>query len=66
MRASQEPQAQAQVSVVEAFIAAARRQPEAALRHARIALAHAGAVGLSHDATALGLAAGRAHGLGTG
>ena len=50
MRASQEPQAQAQVSVVEAFTEAARRQPEAALRHARIALAHAGAVGLSHDA----------------
>jgi class 3 adenylate cyclase/tetratricopeptide (TPR) repeat protein len=50
MRASQEPQAQAQVSVVEAFTEAARRRPEAALRHARVALAHAGAVGLSHDA----------------
>jgi len=50
MRASQEPQAQAQVSVVEAFTEAARRRPEAALRHARTALAHAGAVGVSHDA----------------
>ena len=36
--------------MMEAFTEAARRRPEAALRHARIALAHAGAVGLSHDA----------------
>jgi class 3 adenylate cyclase/tetratricopeptide (TPR) repeat protein len=49
-RASQEPQAQAQVSMMEAFTEAARRRPEAALRHARATLAHAGAVGLSHDA----------------
>jgi class 3 adenylate cyclase/tetratricopeptide (TPR) repeat protein len=49
-RASQEPQAQAQLSMMEAFTEAARRRPEAALRHARTTLAHAGAVGLSHDA----------------
>ncbi len=50
LRASQEPQTQAQVAMMEAFTEAARRRPEAALRHARTALAHAGAVGLSHDA----------------
>jgi AAA ATPase domain/Adenylate and Guanylate cyclase catalytic domain len=50
MRVSQEPQTQADLSVVEAFTAAARRQPEAALRRARAALAHADALGLAHEA----------------
>ena len=37
------------ISLVEAFTAAARRQPQDALRHARARLAHAGALGISHD-----------------
>ena len=37
------------ISVVEAFTAAARSQPESALRHARGTLAHADALGISHD-----------------
>jgi class 3 adenylate cyclase len=49
MRVSQEPQDQANMSVVEAFTAAARRQPEAALRRARVTLAHADAIGITHD-----------------
>jgi tetratricopeptide (TPR) repeat protein len=48
-RASQEPQAQAQISTLEAFTAAARRQPEVALRRARGTLAHADAIGITHD-----------------
>jgi class 3 adenylate cyclase/predicted ATPase len=51
MRASEEPQAQAEVSVVEAFIAAARRQPETTLRHARATLAYADVLGVTHEAT---------------
>jgi len=51
MRASEEPQAQAELSAVETFIAAARHQPESALRHARATLAHAGALGVTHEAT---------------
>jgi hypothetical protein len=51
MRASEEPQARAEVSVVEAFIAAARRQPEIALRHARATLAYADVLGVTHEAT---------------
>jgi hypothetical protein len=51
LRASEEPQSQALVSIVEAFIAAARRQPETALRRARAVLAHAGALGVAHEAT---------------
>jgi hypothetical protein len=34
---------------VEAFTAAARRQPAAALRHTRASLDHAGALGISHE-----------------
>jgi tetratricopeptide (TPR) repeat protein len=49
LRASEDPQYQAAVSRVEAFAAAARRQPEAALHHARAALAHADALGISHE-----------------
>jgi class 3 adenylate cyclase/tetratricopeptide (TPR) repeat protein len=47
--ASEDPQDQAMVSLVEGFTAAARRQPQAALGHARAILAHAGALGISHD-----------------
>ncbi len=49
LRASEDPQDQALIAVVEAFTAAARGQPEAALRHAREALDHAGALGISHE-----------------
>jgi hypothetical protein len=37
------------VSLVEGFTAAARRQPRAALGHARAILAHVGALGISGD-----------------
>jgi class 3 adenylate cyclase len=43
LRASEDPQDQALIAVVEAFTAAACRQPAAALRHARAVLAHASA-----------------------
>jgi hypothetical protein len=49
LRASEDPQDQAFVAVVEAFTAAARRQPAAALRLARAALDHAAAVGISAE-----------------
>ena len=49
LRASEDPQDQAFIAVVEAFTAAALSQPAAALRHARIALDHAAAVGISHE-----------------
>jgi tetratricopeptide (TPR) repeat protein len=49
LRSSEDPQDQAVVSLVEAFTAAARHQPETALRHARDTLAHVGALGISHD-----------------
>jgi class 3 adenylate cyclase/predicted ATPase len=49
MRASEDPQDQASVSLVEAFTAAARGQPQDALRHARATLAHAGVLGISHE-----------------
>ncbi len=49
LRASEDPQDQAQVSLVEAFTAAARGQPHDALGHARAALAHAEALGISHE-----------------
>ena len=51
MRASEEPQARAEISAVEAFIAAARRQPETTLRHARATLAYADTLGVTHEAT---------------
>jgi len=47
--ASEDPQNQAILSLVEGFTAAARRQPRAALGHAKAILAHAGALGISHD-----------------
>ncbi len=49
VRASEDPQDQAQIAVAEAFTAAAGRQPAAALRYARTALDHAGALGISHE-----------------
>jgi class 3 adenylate cyclase len=66
LRASEDPQDKAMVSLVEGFTAAARRQPQDALRHARASLAHAGALGISHDCPrwAWPLAARAAHDLG--
>ena len=49
LRASEDPQDQANIAVAEACTAAAGRQPAAALRHARAALDHAGALGISHE-----------------
>jgi len=49
LRASEDPQDQALIAVAEAFTAAARRQPAAALRCARTALGHADAVGISAE-----------------
>jgi len=49
LRATEDPQDQATIAVVEAFTAAARNQPEAALRCARAVLGHAGALGISHE-----------------
>jgi predicted ATPase len=49
MRASEDPQEKALVGLVEAFTAADRRQPRDTLRHARGALAHADALGISHE-----------------
>ncbi len=51
MRASEEPQSQALIAVIEVFIAAARHQPETALRRARANLAHVDALGAAHEAT---------------
>jgi tetratricopeptide (TPR) repeat protein len=48
MRTSEAPQDQTSLGLAEAFTAAARGQPEDALRHARAALAQAPAVGISH------------------
>jgi hypothetical protein len=50
LRASEDVQNQALISLVEGFTAAARRQPKAALGHARAVLAHVGALGISHEA----------------
>ena len=46
---SEDPQDQAQVSLLEAFVAAARHKPRDALLHARATLAHEGALGISHE-----------------
>jgi tetratricopeptide (TPR) repeat protein len=66
LRASDDPQDKATISVVEAFTAAARGQPQHALRHARGALTHAATVGISFEALrwAWPLAARAAHDLG--
>jgi class 3 adenylate cyclase/predicted ATPase len=49
LRASEDPQDKAVISGIEGFIAAAWSQPHAALRHARATLAHADALGISHE-----------------
>jgi hypothetical protein len=49
LRSSEDPQTKAVVSMAEGFTAFARRQPAEALRHARALLAHADALGISHD-----------------
>jgi hypothetical protein len=49
LRTSEDPQDKALVSMTEGFTAVVRLQPQAALRHARAALAHTGALGMSHD-----------------
>jgi class 3 adenylate cyclase/tetratricopeptide (TPR) repeat protein len=49
LRASEDLQDQGLLSLVEGFTATARRQPRAALGHARAVLAHSGALGISHD-----------------
>jgi tetratricopeptide (TPR) repeat protein len=49
LRASDDPQDQANIAVAEAFTAAALGQPGAALRHAHAALDHAGALGIGAD-----------------
>ena len=66
LRASEDPQDTAAVSLVEGFAAAARRQPQGALSHARAILAHVGALGISSQSVrwAWPLAARAAHDLG--
>ena len=66
MRASEDPQDKSMIDIVEAFLAAARRQPQDALRHAQAILAHADALGISAHTTrwAWPLAARAAHELG--
>jgi hypothetical protein len=49
LRATEDPQDQALIAVAEAFTAAALGQPAAAVRHARAALDHAAALGISHE-----------------
>jgi class 3 adenylate cyclase len=49
LRATEDPQDQATIAVAEAFTAAARRQPAAALRCARAALGHADTLGIGHE-----------------
>ena len=66
LRASEEPQDKTRTSLVEAFTAASRGQPQDALRLARGTLAHVGALGISgeHLRWAWPLAARAAHELG--
>ncbi len=66
VRASEDAQDQAIISVAEAFTAAGRKQPQDALRHARETLAHADALGISSDSArwAWPLAVRAAHELG--
>jgi len=49
LRASEDPQDKALIAIAEAFTAAARHQPAAALRHARATLGQAGALEVSHE-----------------
>ena len=66
LQASEDPQDKAKISVAEAFTASARNQPGSALRYARDALSHVGALGISHECLcwAWPLAARAAHDLG--
>jgi len=66
LRASEDPQDQAAVSLTDAFTAAARGQPQAVLRRSRDTLAHADAMGISCTSLrwAWPLAARAAHDLG--
>jgi tetratricopeptide (TPR) repeat protein len=66
LRASEDPQDRAKISIAEAFTAAARDEPGEALRNARDALGHVGALGISHECLcwAWPLAARAAHDLG--
>ncbi len=48
IRANEDPQVRAEISILEAFTAAARRQPADALRHARALLALADGIGISN------------------
>ncbi len=49
LRASEDPQSKALLSVAEGFTADALRQPKAALRHGQATLAYADTLGISHD-----------------
>ena len=49
LRATDKTEDKAALDLVQAFAAAARHQPQAALRYARATLAHAQALGISHD-----------------
>ncbi len=49
LRASEDPQDKALIECLMAFRAAAGRQPADALRHARAVIAHADAIGMSHE-----------------
>ena len=49
LSASEDAQDKAQISALEAFAAAARRQPRDALRHARRTLSHADVLGISNE-----------------
>ena len=66
MRASEGPQDQVTVLIVQAFTAAARGQLEKALEHTQAMLGHVGAIGVGHECIRWGwpLAARAAHELG--
>jgi len=66
LRGNEEVQTRAEISLAEAFIAAAHRQPDEALRHARDVVALRDALGISHECVrwAWPLAARSAHELG--
>ncbi len=49
LRASEDPRDISVIGIAEAFMAAARRQPRDALRHARAVLAHADALAISNE-----------------
>ena len=65
LRTSEDPQDQATIAVAEAFTAAARLEPAAALSQARAVLGHVGALEISHESVrwAWPLAARAAHDL---